>query len=204
VPWFAVSWNSAGDKEACVAAEIPAVRLVGPVTTILVRASSQNLDDLWDFDGLYATTQSPIDLLWGPGTPTEALAWYLDHQPADDEADLLDRDFLIRHHAGRIDPPRGPGLAAGLSTEHQHGRWYLIRADEPVSAYNHARTLIDGGAGCSRDKPCPRCPATTILIGTLPDAFDRLNSLGKAVDPIESVDIRVPSPLPSWGETPDP
>ena len=200
----AVSWNSAGDKEACAAAELPPVRLGGPVTTILVRASTQIPEDLWCFDALYATTQSPIDLLWGPGTPADALEWYLDHEPGDDEADPLDRDFLIRHHVDRIDPPRSSGLAAGLPTDLQYGQWYLIRADDPISAYNHARMLVNGDPGCSRDKLCPRCPATTILIGTLPDVLDRLKSLGKAVDPIESVDVRVPSPLPRWGETPDP
>ena len=199
----AMSWNSTGDTEACAANELPSVRLRGPLTTILVRASTQNPDDLWCFDALYTTTQSPIDLLWGPGTPTDALEWYRDHQPEDDEADPLDRDFLIRHHADRIDPPRSPGLAAGLPTNDQHGQWHLIRADDPISAYNHTRNLINGAPGCNRDKPCPHCPATTILIGTLPDVLDHLKSLGKAVDPIKSADIRVPSPLPRWGETPD-
>jgi len=105
----AVSWNTAGDEEACAAAELPLIRLIAPVTTVLVRASTQNPDDLWCFDALYATTQSPIDLLWGPGTPTDAFTWYLHHQPEDDEADLLDRDFLIRHHVGRSSHPSGRG-----------------------------------------------------------------------------------------------
>lgn len=58
-------------------------------------------------------------------------------------SDPLDRDFLIRPHADRIDPPRSPGLAAGLSTDLQHRQWYLIRADDPISAYNHARNLVN-------------------------------------------------------------
>lgn len=201
----AASWNTAGDTEACAASELPPAWLGGPVTTILVRASTQISDDLWCFDALYTTTLYPIDLLWGPGTPTDALAWYLDHQPEDDEADPLDRDFLIRHHADRIDPPRSPGLAAGLPADLRHGQWYLIRADEPISAYNHARNLVNGDPGCSRDKPCPRCPAITIVIGALADVLDHLKSLDKgAVNPIEGVDVRVPYPLPRWGETLDP
>lgn len=199
----AVSWNPAGNKQICATADIPQVRLDGPVTTILVRASPQNPDDLWCFDALYTTTQYPIDLLWGPGTPTDALEWYLHQQPGDDEADPLDRDFLIRHQAGRIDPPRSPGLAAGLPANQHHGQWHLIRADDPISAYNHTRNLITGDPGCSGDKPCPRCPATTVLTATLTNVIDHLKSHGNAAEPIDNVDIRVPSPLPHWGKTPN-
>src|SRR5205823_3928998 len=48
---------------------------------------------LREFDSRYEVTQYPADLLCGPGSITEATAWYTEHQPEPDESDYLDRTF---------------------------------------------------------------------------------------------------------------
>lgn len=60
---------------------------------------------LWDFDARYEFTMYPADLLWGPGTRMDALAWLEATAPVGDEVDYLDRVFAVHRHDGRVYPP---------------------------------------------------------------------------------------------------
>jgi hypothetical protein len=197
---FAISWNQAGSsREISLADALPPTHLDGEVTTILVLAAAHDTDDLCQFDAPFETTRYPTELLWGPGTPAEALAWLTEHHPVDDEIDHLDRDFLIRYHDGQVDPPRRPPIAAGLPPQQLVGTWYLVRADEPLSAYNHARQTIAGETKCPRRGPCRECAAETLRIGTWQQITRHLWPTGARPDPIQVEDVRVPSILPRWG-----
>jgi hypothetical protein len=51
-----------------------------------------------------------------------------------DATDHLDRAFLIRVGRGKIDLARSPGDLLALE-EQPRGRWYAIRADAPLGAW---------------------------------------------------------------------
>lgn len=108
-----------------------------------------------EFDARYEVTQYPADLLWGPGSVTDAAAWYAEHQPEPDECDYLDRTFLIRHDGADLHLPMRPSVAASQPEADQYGKWYAIKADRPTDAYHHVRNLITG-VGCARRGQCPR------------------------------------------------
>jgi hypothetical protein len=140
-----------------------------PWRCIIVRAvfrPDQHIADpgLHEFDSRYEVTQYPADLLWGPGSITDAAAWHTEHQPKADECDYLDRTFVMRHDGTDLYLPMRPSVAAALPGPDRPGRWYAIKADHPNDAYHHIRTLITG-AGCARRGPCPQCHAETIRIG---------------------------------------
>lgn len=75
----------------------------------------------------------------GPCTADQARDWISEHQPRGDVVDHLDRHFMIRQHDEHLDPPRSVTLTAGLSPDQQPGMWHLVKADDPLSAYNHIR-----------------------------------------------------------------
>jgi hypothetical protein len=149
--------------------------------------------DLLDFDARYATGRYPAEWLWGPGSAEDAAAWLAREQPGDDEADALDRIFLLRYHASLLYLPRNPDQAASVAEEEKPGVWYLIRADSPDQAFSHQRQALAGGFGCTVSGPCPRCPVHTVGSGSWQQAMDLLAELGVQARMIDVPDVRVPS-----------
>ena len=121
------------------------------------------------FDSRFENTLFPTDYLWGPGTLAEADDWYSLHQPQPDKVDHLDRVFAIRYDAGQLYRPMRTDIAAGLEPEGRGGTWHLIRADHPDDALGHARNLITGDLGCTREGECPVCFATGLAAGSWAD-----------------------------------
>ena len=83
-------------------------------------------DRLSEFDARYELTTYPADLLWGPGTRMDALAWLDVTAPVGDEVDYLDRVFAVRRHDGTVYPPCRPDVLAGAAAEHAEpvpGTW---------------------------------------------------------------------------------
>lgn len=77
--------------------------------------------------------------------------------------------------------------------------WYVVRADDPVSAYNHVRQLMAASLDCAGTGPCEGCAVESISSGPWQDAVDLLDAAGVDVQPQHFEDVRVPSPLPRWG-----
>jgi len=120
---------------------------------------------LRSFDARFEVTHYPADLLWGPGSITGAAAWFARHRPEPDERDYLDRTFVVRLDGDDLYLPMRPSVAAALPTGERIGTWYVIKADHPDDAFNHARNLVTA-AGCTRNGPCRQCHAETLGIGT--------------------------------------
>jgi hypothetical protein len=120
--------------------------------------------DLRYFDARTEATTYPADLLWGPGTITDAAAWYSQNKPQPDEIDHLDRTFLIRHHNDHLYLPVRPQTAAALPRQERAGTWYAIKADHPNDAYNHVRNIVTAAA-CRPYGPCQNCHAETLKVG---------------------------------------
>lgn len=101
-------------------------------------------EGLWEFDARYELTTYPADLLWGPGTRYDALAWLEATAPVGDEVAYLDRIFAIRQHDGKIYPPCRAELLLGLPKEHRVGTWYVVCADFPADCLAHVRHIENG------------------------------------------------------------
>lgn len=139
------------------------------------------------FDSRYETTAFPVDLLWGPGTRTQAMHWLQEHQPQPDEVDHLDRLFALRATDGHLSMPMRPEIAAALPPRDREGLWYLVRADYPTDAFTHARNLNDGAPRCAADGPCHTCHAETVATGTFTDTI-----AARSFTPATPPDVRGP------------
>jgi hypothetical protein len=148
-----------------IEASLPGDSGSGDWTWILVRAVPHD-PGLLRFDSLYEVTTYPCELLWGPGTTAEAADWFEKEQPQADEAEVLDRLFLIQYREEHLYLPRRPEIALGLEDPDQTGTWYLLRVDYPADAFAHVRQVLAGGSGCSAPGPCQQCAVTTIGTGT--------------------------------------
>lgn len=116
------------------------------------------------FDSRVEVTTYPADLLWGPGTITDAAAWYTRRKPQPDEIDHLDRTFLIRHHDNHLYLPVRPENAGALPRQERAGIWYAIRADHANDAYHHVRNIVTA-TGCRPHGQCQTCHAETLNVG---------------------------------------
>lgn len=154
--------------------------------------------DLLQFDAKYETARNPSEWLWGPGTARDAMAWLAREQLADDEVDILDRIFLLRHHDDLLYLPRSPDVAAGVSEDERSGTWYLIRADCPIDAFSHLRQVLAGGhVSTALDGRCGQCPIETVGSGSWQEAMELLAANGVPVSRREVPDVRVPSGMGS-------
>jgi hypothetical protein len=155
-------------------------------------------DDLGDYDARYEATNWPSDWLWGPGTPAEAFEWLKENPQSPDEAELIDRLFLLRYHDSLLWLPQKLATAAaakGIAAA--EGIWYLLRADSPFPAFNHQRSVLSGyvdpepGPNHNADGDCKACPTQTIGSGSLPAMLARAARLGADITPRPVPDIRV-------------
>ncbi|WP_433261583.1 hypothetical protein ACQPZF_27220 [Actinosynnema sp. CS-041913] len=98
-----------------------------------------------------------MELLWGPGIVGQARAWTEAYHPVD-EVDTLDRHFVIRRHVDH-DPPRSTAVTAGLPTSRRISVWFLVKADDPLGAFNTSATKPTGTAAVWAEAPsglsCP-------------------------------------------------
>ena len=165
---------------------------------VIVRAvfrPGQRIDpDLHQFDSRYEVTCYPAELLWGPGSITDAAAWYTGHRPEPDECDYLDQTFLLRHDAANLYLPMRPAVAAALPDADRPGCWYAIKADHPNDAYHHVRSLVTD-TGCARHGPCQKCHAETLRVGSYQQIIETLIDPAAPTPPLPP-DVAAPWALP--------
>jgi hypothetical protein len=107
-------------------------------------------------------TDSPCDLLWGPG-PRSDLTAQLDRFETDtlnDQVQCLDRLFIIRVDGDEIDDPRSPSDFEACDLT--QGSWHVIRADHPYDALRHVRAHRGMPVSELKDGYCPDCPVTEL------------------------------------------
>ena len=113
---------------------------------------------------------------------------------------MLDRLFALRYHDAKLYLRQAVGVAAGLSGQHAHCTWYLIRADSPNDAFDHQRRLLAGAKGHSATGHCA-CPVETLGQGELQDVLRLAAAAGVTVTPVRVPDLRVSiSRTPRWNE----
>jgi hypothetical protein len=149
---------------------------------------------LRSFDARFEVTQYPADLLWGPGSITNAAAWYTLQQLEPDECDYLDRTFVVRRDGNELYLPMRLSVAAAVPLDERSGTWYMIKADHPNDAYHHVRNLVTG-VTCTNNGECPQCHAETVGTGTHHDVLTFFGRHGQAVPPLPP-DARTPWALP--------
>lgn len=209
-----VGWNSRGDVMAgqigllregqpgeCAApasdqlhAELPGGTSPAEWTWVLVRGVLHD-EGLMRFDSLFEVTTYPCEMLWGPGTARDAMAWFEAEQPQADEVGVLDRPFLIQHCGSRLYLPRRPEVAAGMGDAGRQGKWYFVRADHPTDAFGHVRTVAARGPGCSRTGPCQQCAVETVGVGSWDAVASLLKDEGVEIAPHPVPDARVSSAM---------
>lgn len=188
-----VAWREDGPGRSHVilpGSEMERFREEGGWRCVIVRGVWGD-DDLWDFDTEYERTTFPTDLLWGPGTPDEALSWLRGAQPHLDAVSPLDRVFAVRLHAGRRSLARRPEVALALPFERQAGRWLLLRADLPSDAFLHAGHVMDGVQCAGSKDPFQACPVEELFEGEWSDMVRQLSTMGFSRKPAGS-QFRVP------------
>ncbi|GAA1315654.1 hypothetical protein [Saccharothrix xinjiangensis] len=193
-----IVWDDTGRVEIGDVSSVPTADMEVDATCLLVRAQIADRQELLGFDPQFETTRYPVELLWGPGSVEHARAWAEAHRPVDDEVDTLDRHFVIRRHGDRIDPPRSAAATAGLPTDQRAGTWFLVRADDPISAFNHIRNQTDDNSACTNTEPCSNCPAHTVAFGDCHTIVQHAAQAGLDTRPLAPIRARVPSPLPPW------
>jgi hypothetical protein len=158
-------------------------------TYVLVQAVLHD-PGLRRFDAQYETTTYPCDLLWGPGTWQDAVAWLKEKQPQPDQVDVVDRLFLVQHHKNRVHLPRSPDVAAGLAEGERGGRWHLVRADSPDDAFRHARHQISDSSSAPGHGPCPQCAADSLGAGTWQEMINLSARSGIRISPGQLPDVK--------------
>lgn len=200
---MAVGWSPSGDMVIQGSAEylnaIPAEQEPDHLTYVLVRAWPHD-GGLAHFDALYEVTTYPCELLWGPGSRQDALTWLEQEQPTGDEAEVLDRQFLVRFHKQRLYLPQQLDIVAGLQGEEREGTWFLMQTDSPLDVFNHLRQMLAGASTHSHIGPCSECPVEIISHGSWQEGMDRLAAMGASVTPRTAPDVRVKSYYPRWNE----
>ncbi|TQM85483.1 hypothetical protein FHX81_7967 [Saccharothrix saharensis] len=196
-----IVWDDTGRVEIGDVSSVPTEEMAVDTVCLVVRAQVDDRDELLGFDPRFETTRYPVELLWGPGTAEQARAWVEAHRPVDDEVDTLDRHFVIRRHGDRVGPPRSTAVTAGLPIGKQSGTWFLVKADDPLSAFNHIRNQTDATSACRNTKPCPNCPTHTLIVGDWDTILRHAAQAGLDTRALAPAAIRVPSPLPPWTDS---
>jgi len=144
--------------------------------------------ELSGFDADFEMTTLPSNLIWGPGTREDCLAWLNEADPVGDLVDRLDRLFAIRFYADKVFLPRRPEVLAGLEEAARSGRWVLLRADSPFDAFHHARHLNEG-TECGDDA---RCPVEEVASGSWSQVVEAAKRASPGLSTAAVQGIRVP------------
>jgi hypothetical protein len=147
-------------------------------------------EQLSEFDARYELTTYLTDLLWGPGTREEGLAWLDGALPSADQVTHLDRVFAVRRHDGKVYIPCRPEVLLALPEKARTGLWHLVRADFPNDAFAHVRHL-------DAEQPCPElefggCPVEELAEGSWQDAVSALETLTPKLQPKPYSTVHVP------------
>jgi hypothetical protein len=89
-------------------------------TWVLVRAVPHD-EGLMRFDSLFEVTAYPCELLRGPASAGDGVAWAERELPEGDTVDVLDRLFLVQYREDRLYLPRRPEIALGLVESERAG-----------------------------------------------------------------------------------
>jgi hypothetical protein len=167
-----------------------------PSATCLVIRAVPNDGGLWHFDARYEATTFPCDLLWGPGSHEEALAYLQAVRPAEDEITYTDRLFAIRFHKGKLYLPQRPEVVLDLRRGERSGKWRLLRADDPWDEFAYVRRREDASGRYSSLSGV--IGVQTLAVGGWAAVVSAIKKLGvETATP--SLEVRVPTPWSTSG-----
>lgn len=186
IGWSFPTGSTGPSKEMMHAEQLAGPTEAGDWMYLIVRGVWDD-PQLWDFDARYEFTPYPTDLLWGPGTRSDALAWLEATAPTGDEVTYQDRVFAVRRHDGRIYPACRPDMLLALPPEQRAGTWHVLRADFPGDCIEHVRHIEAG-------EPCGTwgCAVQDIASGSWEDATASVRNLFPDLQAATYSDVRVP------------
>jgi len=107
-----------------------------------------------------------------------------------DEAETIDRLFLLRYKDRTLYLPRSSAVAAALGPGDRDGVWYLIRADHPFAAFSHQRQVLAEVPGHAAAGDCKACPVRALAAGDIDVVLGKCEELGADVIPREVPNVR--------------
>jgi hypothetical protein len=125
----------------------PATTPLGPSDSYIVIRGVRFDDRFYEYDASWESTTYPTDFLFGPADARGVRSWLAANDPQPDSVEFLDRLFAIRVRARRVSLPRRPQVVLSLPKTRRAGKWWLVRADHPLDAFNHVRHL-NAGTSC--------------------------------------------------------
>ena len=133
--------------------------------------------DITEVNARYELTAYPADILWGPGSMEDAVAWLEVESPIGDHVLYLDRIFAARlgNEYRAISLPadrRRP-----LTIADQSGQWCLVRADYPSDAVTHAKHQFAPSAARTPGQPCAECQVEELARGSWAEVDDFADNL---------------------------
>ena len=185
---LAVGWDETGERLRLLRASADRERVHDSYSYILLLAVEKD-SRLWQYDSDFEATDYPAELIWGPGSWTEAASWLLQNRPESDAIEYLDRLFLIRTVDGQVDRPRRPQVALALPESERTGTWHLIQADHPNAAFVH----VCGPGGnpdpdCASAGACSKCAVETLAVGS----WETVSAHLRDFVPQGPLEVRVP------------
>ena len=126
---------------------------------------------------MYELTVYPADILWGPGSREDAVAWLEVESPIGDHVLYLDRIFAVRlgneYRAISLRAER----RRPLTIADQSGQWCLVRADFPSDAVTHAKHQFAPSVVRTPGEPCPHCHVEELARGSWAEVVDIAENL---------------------------
>lgn len=134
IPMFIINeGNSCGARRADQLAE----RRFKPDASVVCFLAAEADPWLLHANSWYKTTALPSEYLWGPGSPSDAIAWVATAGLDGDKADPHDQLFVIDCTSGYPATVLRPEVA--VAVDHSDpGRWLVVRADQPGDARSAA------------------------------------------------------------------
>ena len=156
--------------------ETPTHSPVGPSDRYIVIRGVRFDDRFYEYDASWESTAYPTEFLFGPADALGVRSWLTANDPRPDNVEFLDRLFVMRIHGRRVSLPRRPEVVLGLPRTRRDGRWFLVRADHPLDAFNHVRHL-NAGTSCKSGSE-HGCLIEQISTGTFEVLEEELARLG--------------------------
>ena len=133
--------------------------------------------DISEVDATYEMTTYPAEILWGPGSREDAVAWLEVESPIGDHVPCLDRIFALRlGHENRAVSLRADPRRL-LTVAEQSGQWCLVRADFPSDAVAHAKHRLPPRGARTPGQSCGVCQVEELARGSWAEVVDVADNL---------------------------
>jgi hypothetical protein len=161
--------------------------------TFVVLLAVPDDPNLREYDARYEKTLFPAELLWGPSDRASTAAYLSECRRDVDSVGVIDRLFAVRQHGDKTFLAQSVPVLLGLPADRHAGTWCLLRADDPLDAFNHVRNPT---ATEHRSKGTCSCPVETVIVGSWEEVRATALELEPCASATEWQQVHVPRRFP--------